>query len=39
MFKEETLSSKKIAKFKNFTTPKYTSSGFFCHPHFALKEF
>ena len=35
MFKEETLSSKNTAKFKNFTMSKRTSSG----PNFVLKEF
>ena len=39
MFKEETLSSKNTAKFKDFTMPKRTSSGFFCQSNFVLKEF
>ena len=39
MFEEETLSSKNTAKFKDFTMPKRTSSGFFCQPNFVLKEF
>ena len=39
MFKEETLSSKYTAKFKDFTMPKHASGGFFCQPNFALKEF
>ena len=38
-FEEETLSSKNTAKFKDFTMPKFTSSGFFCKSNFALKTF
>ena len=38
-FEEQTLSSKTTAKFKDFTMPKCTSSGFFCQSNFALKEF
>ena len=40
MFKEETFASKNTAKFKDFTMPKWTSSGFFFPiKYFALKEF
>ena len=39
MFKEETFASKNPAKFKDFTMPERTSSGFFCQSNFPLKEF
>ena len=39
MSKEETFVSKNIAKFKDFTMPKCTSSGFFLSINYALKEF
>ena len=39
MFKEETFASKNPAKFKDFTMPEHTSSGFFCQSNFPLKEF
>ena len=39
MFKEETLSSKNAAEFKDFTMPKCTSSEFFCQSNFISKEF
>ena len=37
-FEEEILSHKNTAKFKDFTMPKFTSSGFFYKSDFALKE-
>ena len=36
-FEEETLSSKNTAKFRDFTKPKCTSSGFFCQSNSASK--
>ena len=39
MFEEEALSSKNIAKFKDFTMPKHISNRFFCQSNFVLKEF
>ena len=38
MFEEETLSRKNTAKFKDLTTSKFTTSGFFCKSDFALKK-
>ena len=38
MFEEETLSSKNTAKFKDFTMPKCTSSGFFLSTKFCFKR-
>ena len=38
MFEEETLSSKNTAKFKDFTMPEFTSSGFFLQIRFCIKK-
>ena len=37
-FEEETLSSKNTGKFKDFTMPKCTSSGFFLPNKFCIKR-
>ena len=39
MFEEQTLSSKNTAEFKDFTMPKFSSSGFFLNHILHLKKF
>ena len=39
IFKEETFANENIAKFRDFTMPKHTSSVFFCQSNFTLKKF
>ena len=38
MFEEETFASKSTTKFKDFTMPKRTSSGFFLSIEFCIKR-
>ena len=37
IFEGETMTSTNTAKFKDYTLPKWTNSGFFCQTNFALK--
>ena len=39
IFERKTMTSKNTAKFKDYTLPKCTISGFFCQSNFALNNF